>query len=162
MGSKISRNPEEGEIAPDFSYTAANGESKKLSDYRGRRCIVLYFYPKDFTPGCTTEAKEFSTDNDEFEGKGITILGISPDEMESHVKFKERMNIPYELISDPDYRIASAYGCYGQKNFMGKEYLGIHRSTFLIGKDGRIIKIFHRVKPLGHSEQVMREFANSC
>ena len=85
MGSKISRNPEEGEIAPDFSYTAANGESKKLSDYRGRRCIVLYFYPKDFTPGCTTEAKEFSTDNDEFEGKGIMILGISPDEMESHV-----------------------------------------------------------------------------
>jgi thioredoxin-dependent peroxiredoxin len=162
MDSKISRYPEEGEIAPDFRFTATNGESKKLSDYWGDRCIVLYFYPKDFTPGCTTEAKEFSMDNDEFEGKGITILGISPDEMESHDKFKERMNIPYELISDPDYRIASMYGCYGPKNFMGKEYLGIHRSTFLIGKDGRIIKAFHRVKPSGHSEQVMREFANSC
>jgi thioredoxin-dependent peroxiredoxin len=162
MGSEISHNPEEGEIAPDFSYTAANGKSKKLSDYRGDRCIVLYFYPKDFTPGCTTEAKEFSTDNDKFEGKGITILGISPDEKESHDKFKDRMNIPYELISDPDHRIASLYGCYGPKNFMGKEYLGIHRSTFLIGKDGRIIKVFHRVKPLGHSEQVMGEFGNSC
>jgi peroxiredoxin Q/BCP len=162
MSSKISDNPVEGEIAPDFSYTAANGKSKRLSDYRGDRCIVLYFYPKDFTPGCTTEAKEFSTDNDKFEGKGITILGISPDERELHDKFKERMNIPYELISDSDHRIASLYGCYGPKNFMGKEYLGVHRSTFLIGKDGRIIKAFYRVKPLGHSEQVMEEFGNFC
>ena len=82
--------------------------------------------------------------------------------MESHFKFKERMNIPYELISDADHRIASLYGTYGPKNFMGKEYLGVHRSTFLIGKDGRIIKVLHRVKPLGHSEQVMKEFGNSC
>ena len=162
MDSTVSHYPEEGEFAPDFSFRTANGKSMKLSGYQGARCIVLYFYPKDFTPGCTTEAKEFSTDNEKFESKGITILGVSPDETESHVKFKERMNIPYKLISDPDHRIASLYGSYGPKNFMGKEYLGVQRSTFLIGKDGRIIKIFHRVKPLGHSEQVMKEFKNSC
>jgi thioredoxin-dependent peroxiredoxin len=162
MESTESHHPEQGEIAPDFSFRTANGKSMKLSDYREDRCIVLYFYPKDFTPGCTTEAKEFSSDNDKFESKGITILGVSPDEMESHFKFKERMNIPYELISDADHRIASLYGTYGPKNFMGKEYLGVHRSTFLIGKDGRIIKVLHRVKPLGHSEQVMKEFGNSC
>ena len=162
MESNEPHHPKEGEFAPDFTFRTTNGKSMKLSDYRGNRCIVLYFYPKDFTPGCTTEAKEFSTDNDKFESKGITILGVSPDELGSHFKFKERMKIPYELISDTDHRIASRYGTYGPKNFMGKEYLGIHRSTFLIGKDGRIIKVFHRVKPLGHSDQVMKEFGNSC
>ena len=162
MDSSESHSPQEGEFAPDFSFKTADGKTMKLSDYRGDRCVVLYFYPKDFTPGCTTEAKEFSTDNDNFESKGITILGVSPDETESHLKFKERMNIPYELISDTDHSIASLYGTYGPKNFMGKEYLGVHRSTFLIGKDGRIIKVLHRVKPLGHSEQVMNEFRNFC
>ena len=162
MESTESHYPEEGEFAPDFSFKTASGKSMKLSDYRGERCIILYFYPKDFTPGCTTEAKEFSTDNEKFESKGITILGVSPDETESHLKFKEQMNIPYELISDADHRISSLYGSYGPKNYMGKEYLGVSRSTFLIGKDGKIIKAFHRVKPLGHSEQVMKEFGNSC
>jgi thioredoxin-dependent peroxiredoxin len=153
---------EEGEFAPDFSFKTASGKCMKLSDYRGDRCIILYFYPKDFTPGCTTEAKEFSTDNEKFESRGITILGVSPDESESHLKFKEQMNIPYELISDTNHRISSLYGSYGPKNYMGKEYLGVQRSTFLIGKDGKIIKAFHRVKPLGHSEQVMKGFRNSC
>jgi peroxiredoxin Q/BCP len=162
MESTESRYPEEGEFAPDFSFKTASGKSTKLSDYRGDRCIILYFYPKDFTPGCTTEAKEFSTDNEKFESRGITILGVSPDEIESHLKFKEQMNIPYELISDSDHRISSLYGSYGPKNYMGREYLGVHRSTFLIGKDGKLIKAFHRVKPLGHSEQVMKEFGNSC
>jgi thioredoxin-dependent peroxiredoxin len=162
MDSAEQHHPEEGEFAPDFSFRTANGKSMKLSDYRGDKSVVLYFYPKDFTPGCTTEAKEFSTENDKFESKGITILGVSPDELESHFKFKDSMNIPYELISDPDHRIASLYGTYGTKNFMGKEYLGIHRSTFLIGKDGRLIKVFHRVKPLGHSEQVMKAFGGIC
>lgn len=162
MESTESHYPEEGEFAPDFSFKTASGKSMKLSDYRGERCIILYFYPKDFTPGCTTEAKEFSTDNEKFESRGITILGVSPDEIESHLKFKEQMNIPYELISDADHRISSLYGSYGPKNYMGKEYLGVSRSTFLIGKDGKLIKAFHRVKPLGHSEQVMKEFGNSC
>jgi thioredoxin-dependent peroxiredoxin len=162
MESTESHYPEEGEFAPDFSFKTASGKSMKLSDYRGERCIILYFYPKDFTPGCTTEAKEFSTDNEKFESRGITILGVSPDEIESHLKFKEQLNIPYELISDADHRISSLYGSYGPKNYMGKEYLGVSRSTFLIGKDGKLIKAFHRVKPLGHSEQVMKEFGNSC
>lgn len=162
MHSTESHSPKEGEYAPDFSFMAANGRLKKLSDFRGDRCIILYFYPKDFTPGCTTEAKEFSTDNDKFVSKGITILGVSPDGSESHLKFKERMRIPYELISDTDNRIASLYGTYGPKSFMGKEYLGVHRSTFLIGKDGRIIKAFHRVKPSGHSDEVMKEFGDFC
>jgi thioredoxin-dependent peroxiredoxin len=162
MDSTELHHPSEGEFAPDFSFRTASGKSMKLSDYRGDKCVVLYFYPKDFTPGCSTEAKEFSSDNDKFESKGVTILGVSPDELESHSKFKDRMNIPYELISDTEHRIASQYGTYGPKNFMGKEYLGIHRSTFLIGKDGRIIKVFHRVKPLGHSEEVMKMFGNSC
>lgn len=162
MDSTELHHPGEGEFAPDFSFRTASGKSTKLSDYRGDKCVVLYFYPKDFTPGCSTEAKEFSSDIDKFESKGVTILGVSPDELESHSKFKDRMNIPYELISDTEHRIASLYGTYGPKNFMGKEYLGIHRSTFLIGKDGRIIKVFHRVKPLGHSEEVMKEFGNSC
>ena len=142
MESMESHYPEEGEFAPDFSFKTASGKSMKLSDYRGERCILLYFYPKDFTPGCTIEAKEFSTDNEKFESRGITI--------------------PYELISDADHRISSLYGSYGPKNYMGKEYLGVSRSTFLIGKDGKLIKAFHRVKPLGHSEQVMKEFGNSC
>jgi thioredoxin-dependent peroxiredoxin len=162
MESTESHYPEEGEFAPDFSFKTASGKSMKLSDYRGERCIILYFYPKDFTPGCTTEAKEFSTDNEKFEGRGITVLGVSPDEIESHLKFKEQLNIPYELISDADHRISSLYGSYGPKNYMGKEYLGVSRSTFLIGKDGKLIKAFHRVKPLGHSEQVMKEFGNTC
>ena len=147
MESTESHYPEAGQFAPEFSFKTADGKSMNLSDYRGSKCVILYFYPKDFTPGCTTEAKEFSTDNEKFESRGITILGVSPDKTESHKEFKQRMNIPYELIS---------------KNYMGKEYLGIHRSTFLIGKDGRIIKVFHRVKPIGHSDQVMKEFGNSC
>lgn len=162
MHSSESLYPKEGEYAPDFSFTTADGGLKKLSDYRGDKCIILYFYPKDFTPGCTTEAKEFSTDSDKFASKGITILGVSPDGSESHLKFKERMRIPYELISDADNKIASLYGTYGPKSFMGKEYLGVHRSTFLIGKDGRIIKVFHRVKPSGHSDAVMKEFGDFC
>jgi len=162
MESTESHYPEAGHFAPEFSFKTTDGKSMNLSDYRGSKCVILYFYPKDFTPGCTTEAKEFSTDNEKFESKGITILGVSPDKTESHKEFKQRMNIPYELISDTDHKIASLYGSYGPKNYMGKEYLGVHRSTFLIGKDGRIIKVFHRVKPLGHSDQVMKEFGNSC
>jgi thioredoxin-dependent peroxiredoxin len=154
--------PVEGDVAPDFTFKAANGKSMNLSDYRGSRCVILYFYPKDFTPGCTTEAKEFSMYYDKFEKQGIIILGVSPDNADSHTEFKERMRIPYELVSDTGNKIASLYGCYGLKNYMGKEYMGIYRSTFLISKDGKIIRVFHRVKPLGHGEQVLNSFANFC
>lgn len=160
--STESHIPKEGEFAPDFSFRTADGRLMKLSDFRGNSRVILYFYPKDFTPGCTTEAREFSTDNEKFTSKGITVLGVSPDGSESHLKFKVKMNIPYELISDTEHDIASLYGTYGPKTFMGKEYLGVHRSTFLIGKDGRIVKVFHRVKPLGHSDEVMKGFENLC
>lgn len=152
--------PKAGEIAPDFSFTTESGESMKLSDYRGSKCVILYFYPKDFTPGCTTEAREFTADYIRFEDRGIIVLGVSPDDSKSHTDFKQKMKIPYELISDPANKIASLYRCYGLKNYMGKEYMGIHRSTFLIGKDGRIVKAFYRVKPLGHSEKVLEVFGD--
>ena len=124
---------------------------------RGRR-IVLYFYPKDFTPGCSTEATEFARDYEKFKAKNIDILGISPDDEESHSKFKEKMNIPYHLVPDTDFTISKRYAVYGPKKFMGKEYIGVSRTTFLVDQNGVIIKIFNKVKPLGHSLEVLQEF----
>ena len=147
----------EGDIAPDFSFSDNKGINTKLSDLRGRR-IVLYFYPKDFTPGCSTEATEFARDYEKFKAKNIDILGISPDDEESHSKFREKMNIPYHLVPDTDFTISKRYAVYGPRNFMGKEYIGVSRTTFLVDQNGVIIKIFNKVKPLGHSLEVLQEF----
>jgi thioredoxin-dependent peroxiredoxin len=147
----------EGDIAPDFSLGNYKGINTKLSDLRGRR-IVLYFYPKDFTPGCSTEATEFARDYEKFKAKNIDILGISPDDEESHSKFREKMNIPYHLVPDTDFTISKRYAVYGPRNFMGKEYIGVSRTTFLVDQNGVIIKIFNKVKPLGHSLEVLQEF----
>jgi peroxiredoxin Q/BCP len=147
----------EGDIAPDFSFSDYKGINTKLSDLRGRR-IVLYFYPKDFTPGCSTEATEFARDYEKFKAKNIDILGISPDDEESHSKFREKMNIPYHLVPDTDFTISKRYAVYGPRNFMGKEYIGVSRTTFLVDQNGVIIKIFNKVKPLGHSLEVLQEF----
>ena len=147
----------EGDIAPDFSFSDYQGINTKLSDLRGRR-IVLYFYPKDFTPGCSTEATEFARDYEKFKAKNIDILGISPDDEESHSKFREKMNIPYHLVPDTDFTISKRYAVYGPRNFMGKEYIGVSRTTFLVDQNGVIIKIFNKVKPLGHSLEVLQEF----
>jgi thioredoxin-dependent peroxiredoxin len=147
----------EGDIAPDFSFGDHKGINTKLSDLRGRR-IVLYFYPKDFTPGCSTEATEFARDYEKFKAKNIDILGISPDDEESHSKFREKMNIPYHLVPDTDFTISKRYAVYGPRNFMGKEYIGVSRTTFLVDQNGVIIKIFNKVKPLGHSLEVLQEF----
>ena len=147
----------EGDIAPDFSFSDYKGINTKLSDLRGRR-IVLYFYPKDFTPGCSTEATEFARDYEKFKAKNIDILGISPDDEESHSKFREKMNIPYHLVPDTDFTISKRYAVYGPRNFMGKEYIGVNRTTFLVDQNGVIIKIFNKVKPLGHSLEVLQEF----
>jgi thioredoxin-dependent peroxiredoxin len=147
----------EGDIAPDFSFSDYKGINTKLSDLRGRR-IVLYFYPKDFTPGCSTEATEFARDYEKFKAKNIDILGISPDDEESHSKFREKMNIPYHLVPDTDFTISKRYAVYGPRNFMGKEYIGVSRTTFLVDQNGIIIKIFNKVKPLGHSLEVLQEF----
>jgi len=145
-----------GRLAPDFTFMNGSKETK-LSDFRKRK-VVVYFYPRDFTTGCTTEASEFTTDYDKFKQAGIEIIGVSPDTEESHEKFKEKMKIPYHLASDTNNAISKKYGTYGLKKFMGKEYMGVNRTTFLVGEKGIIVKIFNKVKPQGHSNQVLEAF----
>jgi thioredoxin-dependent peroxiredoxin len=146
----------EGNSAPDFSFRSEN-QDMKLSDFKSRK-VVLYFYPRDFTTGCTTEASEFTRDHDRFKRSGIEIIGVSPDGEESHNKFKGKMNIPYHLAPDVDNSISKKYGTYGLKKFMGKEYMGVNRTTFLINEDGVIVRIFNKVKPMGHSLEVLQAF----
>ena len=146
----------EGNSAPDFSFRSES-QDMKLSDFKSRK-VVLYFYPRDFTTGCTTEASEFTRDYDRFKRSGIEIIGVSPDDEESHNKFKDKMNIPYHLAPDVDNSISKKYGTYGLKKFMGKEYIGVNRTTFLINEDGVIIRIFNKVKPMGHSSEVLQAF----
>jgi peroxiredoxin Q/BCP len=149
----------EGDTAPDFTFEDNNGKIVKLSDSRDKSNLILYFYPKDFTPGCSTEAAEFTEDYKEFTKIGVEILGISSDNKNSHNKFRQKFHIPYILVSDPENSISKQYGIYGRKNFMGKEYFGVTRSTFLIDKKGKIIKTLYKVKPSGHSKEV-KEFFN--
>jgi len=146
----------EGNSAPDFSFRSES-QDMKLSDFKSRK-VVLYFYPRDFTTGCTTEASEFTRDYDRFKRSGIEIIGVSPDDEEAHNKFKDKMNIPYHLAPDVDNSISKKYGTYGLKKFMGKEYMGVNRTTFLINEDGVIIRIFNKVKPMGHSSEVLQAF----
>jgi peroxiredoxin Q/BCP len=127
-----------------------------LSDLHGKRDVVVYFYPEDFTPGCTTQATEFSRDYKKFKDAGIEIVGISPDDETSHQKFRENMNIPYPLVADTKNEVSKNYGVYGPKSFMGREYMGVSRSTFLVDKTGKIVKIFKKVKPSGHSQEVFQ------
>ena len=144
----------EGKPAPDFAMKDATGKSRKLSELRGKKDVVVYFYPKDFTPGCTTEAAEFSRSYPKFSSAGIEIVGISPDSEDSHAKFRAKMGIPYPLVSDPENAISKQYGVYGLKSFMGREYMGVNRSTFIVDKEGKIATVFGRVKPAGHSDEV--------
>ena len=148
----------EGDIAPDFISSDSNGHSFKLSDFRRKKKVIIYFYPKDFTPGCTTEAMEFTKDYDKIKDANIEIIGISPDSDESHKKFRQKLNIPYLLSADPQNEISKKYGVYGPKSFMGKEYIGVNRSTFLVDINGKIIRIFPKVKPAGHSQEVIDSF----
>lgn len=145
-----------GGVAPDFTFRDGNKETK-LSDFRKRK-VVVYFYPRDFTTGCTTEAAEFTTDYDKFKQAGIEIIGVSPDTVESHEKFKEKMEIPYHLASDINNVVSRKYRTFGLKKFMGKEYMGVNRTTFLVDEDGKIVRIFSKVKPQGHSNQVLEAF----
>jgi peroxiredoxin Q/BCP len=149
----------EGARAPDFTMRDASGKTSRLSDLRGKKSVVAYFYPKDFTPGCTTEATEFTRDYEKFRQAGIEIVGVSPDSEESHAKFRDKMAIPYQLVADTENEVSKKYGVYGLKNFMGREYMGVNRSTFLVDKSGRIAKIFRRVKPAGHSREVFEALA---
>lgn len=140
--------------APDFELPDENGKLHKLSDYRGRN-VLLYFYPKDDTPGCTTEACEFRDDYDEYEKGGVVILGVSPDSPKSHKKFKDKYNLPFTLLADENHHVCEMYGVWGKKSMYGREYYGVLRTSFLIGGDGKLIEIFENVKPKGHSQQIL-------
>jgi thioredoxin-dependent peroxiredoxin len=143
-----------GVPAPDFKLMDDEGSERQLSDYKGR-IVVLYFYPKDDTPGCTTEACNFRDDYHGYTAAGVVILGISPDNIKSHKKFKDKYSLPFPLLADPDHKIADLYGVWGRKKMMGNEYDGIFRTTFLIGPDGKITRVFEGVKPAEHSAEVL-------
>ena len=146
----------EGALAPDFAMRDVQGNISRLSDLKGKKDIVVYFYPEDFTPGCTTQAAEFSRDYEKFKEADVEIVGISPDEEESHEKFRQKMGIPYPLVADTEKDLSKRYGVYGLKKFMGREYMGVNRSTFLVDKTGKIVKIFKKVRPAGHSQEVFQ------
>jgi peroxiredoxin Q/BCP len=143
-----------GSTAPEFTLPDENGKPHSLSDYSVRP-VVLYFYPKDDTPGCTKEACSFRDDFGEYEKAGVTVLGVSPDTPKSHKKFKEKYNIPFTLLSDDGHKVCDLYGVWGPKKFMGRSYEGVLRTTFLIGPGGVILRVFEKVKPEGHSQEIL-------
>jgi len=138
--------PAVGSMAPDFELPADNGETVRLSDLRGKR-VVLYFYPKDMTSGCTTQACGFRDNYPEITERNALVLGISPDGVNSHVQFKTRYDLPFRLLADEDHQVAELYGAWGEKSNYGKKYMGIIRSHFVIDEDGRIIEAQHKVSP---------------
>lgn len=148
-----------GKIAPDFSLPDHQENIHNLTDYRGRP-VVLYFYPRDDTPGCTKEACGFRDDYSAYEEAGVTILGVSADTPESHSKFKSKYDLPFTLLSDQDHEVAETYGVWGLKKIFGKESMGIKRTTFLIGSDGVILKVFKKVNPAEHSAEILSELNN--
>ena len=147
----------EGDTAPDFETRDAEGNTVRLSDLRGRK-VVLYFYPKDDTPGCTKEACSFRDGFAEFQRRGIEVLGVSTDDEQSHRKFAEKYSLPFTLLADTDHRVADLYGVYGEKQFMGRKYMGVARQTFLIDEEGRLRKVFDTVKVDEHADEVLRAF----
>jgi peroxiredoxin Q/BCP len=147
-----------GELAPDFTLTSDAGESVSLSGLKGKP-VVLYFYPKDDTPGCTTQACGIRDAWGEFERAGAVVLGVSPDSEQSHVKFKDKFDLPFMLLADTDHAVAEAYGVWGPKKYMGREYMGVDRSTFVIGPDGVVTKVFEKVKPATHADDVLAALA---
>jgi peroxiredoxin Q/BCP len=150
---------EEGKPAPDFELTSDSGETVRLSELRGKP-VVLYFYPKDDTPGCTTQACGIRDAYGEFEGAGAVVLGVSPDSESSHVKFKEKYGLPFTLLADDEHRVAETYGVWGERKYMGRTYMGVERSTFVIGEDGDVKRVMRNVKPDTHADQVLEALAS--
>jgi peroxiredoxin Q/BCP len=145
-----------GGLAPNFTTKDQDGKLVSLKDFTNQ-WLILYFYPKDNTPGCTTEAKEFTQHYNEFQQLGATVVGVSPDSEKTHYRFREKHGLTITLLSDPDHKIAEDYGIWQLKKFMGKEYMGIVRSTFLIDYQGKIVHIWSKVKAQGHAVIVLKE-----
>jgi len=148
----------EGDSAPDFTLRSDAGDEVTLSSLRGRP-VVLYFYPKDDTPGCTTQACGIRDAYGEFERAGAVVLGISPDDERSHEKFKQKYDLPFTLLADPDHAVAEQYGVWGEKSYQGRTYLGVMRSTFVVDADGVIRRVMHDVKPATHADDVLATLA---
>jgi peroxiredoxin Q/BCP len=151
---------EEGSPAPDFELTSDSGETVKLSSLRGKP-VVLYFYPKDDTPGCTTQACGIRDAYGEFERAGAVVLGVSPDDEKSHVKFRKKHQLPFTLLADTEHEVAERYGVWGEKKFMGRTYMGVKRWTFVIAEDGTVKKVFPDVKPAEHADNVLSALRDS-
>jgi peroxiredoxin Q/BCP len=143
-----------GVKAPDFKLFDETGQARALSDFHGHT-VLLYFYPKDDTPGCTTEACNFRDDYSQYEQAGVIILGVSPDTPKSHQKFKQKYNLPFTLLSDEGHKVCDLYGVWGPKKFMGKSYEGVLRTTFLISSEGKVLQVYEGVKPAEHSHEVL-------
>ena len=150
---------QEGKQDTDFTLSDENEKVHKLSDYQGKY-VLLYFYPKDNTKGCTTEACNFRDDYSAYREAGVVILGVSPDSTKSHKNFIDKFLLPFTLLADPNHKVCDLYGVWGRKKFMGREYDGVFRTTFLINPDGKIVKVFENVKPGQHSKEVL-EVINS-
>jgi thioredoxin-dependent peroxiredoxin len=148
----------EGDPAPDFTLTSDRGKAVTLSSLRGKP-VVLYFYPKDDTPGCTTQACGIRDAYGEFERAGAVVLGVSPDDESSHVEFRNKYELPFTLLADEDHAVAEEYGVWGEKKYMGKSYMGINRSTFVIDADGNVKKAMRDVKPATHADDVLAALA---
>lgn len=145
-----------GDLAPDFSFTDPGGEPRRLSDYLGRK-VILYFYPKDNTPGCTLEACSLRDGYDDLRNKGFEVIGVSADSEKSHTGFREKFRLPFALVADTGKEVLQAYGVWGEKKFMGRTFMGILRTTFIIGEDGRIAHIIEKVDTKNHVEQILTE-----
>ena len=143
-----------GQQAPEFELLDEKGLAHSLSDYRGKH-VLLYFYPKDDTPGCTTEACNFRDDYSHYDQKNVVILGVSPDSPESHAKFKSKYELPFSLLADEDHQVCGLYGVWGPKKSFGREYDGVHRTTYLIGPDSKVQKVFKKVSPAKHSVEIL-------
>jgi peroxiredoxin Q/BCP len=150
---------EEGKPAPEFELASDSGDTVKLSSLRGKQ-VVVYFYPKDDTPGCTTQACGIRDAYGEFERAGAVVLGVSPDDESSHLRFREKYELPFTLLADPDHRVSEAYGVWGEKSYGGRTYMGIERSTFVIGEDGTVKKVMRNVKPDTHADDVLAVLAS--
>lgn len=161
MAKEIQLSLKAGDPAPEFSADTNGGGKVSLADLRGKP-VVLYFYPKDDTPGCTKEACAFRDHYAAIRKRGAVVLGVSTDPVKAHDKFAEKFKLPFPLLADEDKKIVTAYGVWGEKRFMGRKYQGTHRVTFLIGPDGRIQKVWPQVKPEAHAAEVLAALDAGC